>query len=257
VTELLVVEDDETIGALLESGLRANGYQVRWARTGGDALAATRARAAELVLLDLGLPDVDGVDLCRQLRGADAHAVIIMLTARGEPMDVIVGLDAGADDYVTKPFGLVELLARVRAHLRRSAALLPIPDVAPTAGGSTPATPTPGGIQIFGLLRLDLAARRSFVGASDLDLRSKEFDLLARLAAEPGRAVAREDLMRDVWGAVRLSSTKTLDVTMATLRRKIEDGAGRDPTEDAADRIPMISTVRGHGYRLDPPDSAA
>jgi DNA-binding response OmpR family regulator len=120
MSRLLVVEDDLQIGTLLESGLRANGQTVDWARTGASAIDLVDRKSFELVLLDLGLPDVDGVQVCREIRLRDPDCVLVMLTARRDEMDVIVGLEAGADDYITKPFGLTELLARVRAHLRRA-----------------------------------------------------------------------------------------------------------------------------------------
>ena len=125
MASLLVVEDDERIGSLLESALRANGHDVTWQRTGGSALAAAGSSTYDLILLDLGLPDVDGVELCRDLRAIAPGAVIVMLTARLDEMDVVVGLEAGADDYLTKPFGLTELLARIRAHLRRRSVTVP------------------------------------------------------------------------------------------------------------------------------------
>lgn len=232
MAQLLVVEDDPTIGALLESGLRANGHQVRWVRSGRGALAAGRGDEFDLVLLDLGLPDLDGVSVCRELRLLQPGSVLVMLTARQDEMDVVVGLDAGADDYLTKPFSLVELLARLRAHLRRAA---------PAAAETGPLT--------FGDLVVDLAARRCLVRQREVELRPKEFDLLARLATEPEVAVSRETLMSDVWDANWFGSTKTLDVTMASLRRRLQ--LAGEAAGDA--RLPAITTLRGHGYRFEPP----
>jgi DNA-binding response OmpR family regulator len=226
--QLLLVEDDQAIGQALESSLRLNGYQVRWTTTGTQALA--EAGPFDLVLLDLGLPDMDGVDVCRRLRGSMPQCVLVILTARQDEMDVVVGLEAGADDYLTKPVRLGELLARVRAHLRRG----PV---------GQPAQP----VITVGELRVDTAGRRVSVAGQEVALRTKEFDLLAKLAEQPGVAVSRDILMTEVWDAHWYGSTKTLDVHIAALRRKLAAGA-RSP-----DQVPEISTLRGHGYRLEKP----
>jgi len=230
MARLLVVEDDETIGGVLESSLRAHDHTVVWHRTGRDALREAAGPELDLVLLDLGLPDLDGVEVCRQLRGAQPGAVVVMLTARDEEMDVIVGLEAGADDYLTKPVRLAELHARIRAHLRR--------------GGPAAQTST---VSSVGELMVDTGSRRATLGVRELVLRAKEFDLLARLAAEPGVVISREMLMADVWDEHWFGSTKTLDVHIAVLRRKL----GEFP-EVAV--VPRISTLRGRGYRLERPD---
>jgi DNA-binding response OmpR family regulator len=227
---LLLVEDDEGIGRRVESALRANGHFVVWQRTGQSALIEADRTPYDLVVLDLGLPDTDGVEVCRDLRARQPACVILMLTARRDEMDVVVGLEAGADDYVTKPFGLNELLARIRAHLRRHAA----------------DTTTPAEAFTDGDLVLDVHARRCTVAGTEVELRAKEFDLLARLAREPGRAVSRDQLMADVWDENWFGSTKTLDVHIAALRRRLTEAVGGG---DA--RIPSITTLRGHGYRLD------
>ncbi|RBY82528.1 DNA-binding response regulator [Geodermatophilus sp. TF02-6] len=227
MADLLVVEDDETIGAALTSGLRSHGHSVSWQRTARGALEAVAGRRFDLVLLDLGLPDLDGVEVCRRVRAAQPTAVIVVLTARTEEMDVVVGLEAGADDYLTKPFRFAELLARVRAHLRRSAALPPAHTV----------------LTVDALV-VDVAARRVTVSGAEVALRTKEFDLLARLVADAGTALSRETLMADVWDAHWFGSTKTLDVHVAAVRRKLAAAGGSG--------APRITTLRGHGYRLEP-----
>jgi DNA-binding response OmpR family regulator len=228
MARLLVVEDDATIGGLLEPGLRAHGHEVRWVRSGREAVQATASDEYDLVLLDLGLPDLDGVEVCRRVRAQQPGCVLVILTARREEMDVVVGLEAGADDYLTKPFRFAELLARIRAHLRRG----------------VPAASPQHSLQV-GDLVVDTAARRCTLGGNEVGLRAKEFDLLARLAAEPGVALSRERLMADVWDENWFGSTKTLDVHMAAVRRRLAE-AEKDGTT-----APRITTLRGRGYRLE------
>jgi DNA-binding response OmpR family regulator len=230
MARLLVVEDDETIGSLLASGLSGHGYEVLWVRSGRAALREAVLAEFDLVLLDLGLPDLDGVEVCRQLRVRQPGCVLVMLTARRDEIDVVVGLEAGADDYLTKPFRFAELLARIRAHLRRGP-VRPAPD-APVA--------------VVGELTVDVAARRCLLGGREVPLRAKEFDLLARLAAGAGAAISRATLMADVWDEHWFGSTKTLDVHVAALRRRLEEAAAASGAEPV-----RISTLRGHGYRLE------
>ncbi|HEY2206894.1 MAG TPA: response regulator transcription factor [Pseudonocardia sp.] len=226
---LLVVEDDETIGSVLTTTLAEQGHEVVWARTGREALRSAEGGDFALVLLDLGLPDADGITVCRGIRAIQPLTVLVMLTARTEEMDVVVGLEAGADDYLTKPVRLGELLARLRAHLRRAGPRDPL------------AQP-----QRLGDLVVDTAGRRVTVAGRELVLRTKEFDLLARLAATPGTAISRHSLMAEVWDEHWHGPTKTLDVHVATLRRRLS--SMRD-----VGSVPEIVTLRGHGYRLDAP----
>ena len=228
---LLVVEDDESIGRPLTAALQGQGYDVLWALTAAEALELATLEPPVLVLLDLGLPDLDGVELCRTLRGTFTSAVIVVLSARADDVDVVLGLEAGADDYLTKPFRLPVLLARIRAHLRRQ--------------GPPPGT-TAGEVLATGDLRLDLGARRVEVHGREVPLRPKEFDLLARLVAAHGQAVTREQLMSQVWDEHWSGSTKTLDMHVSSLRRKLAEH-GENPS--------TIVTLRGYGYRYDPHES--
>jgi len=235
VAELLVVEDDATIGNVLASSLRTHGHTVVLATSGRAALSAAGGRLFDLALLDLGLPDMDGIEVCRRLRAAQPTCVLVVLTARDEEIDVVVGLEAGADDYLTKPFRLAELLARVRAHLRRGA-------------GASSDQDRAGRVLAVGNLEVDLGARQARLGRDEILLRPKEFELLARLASEPEVAVSRASLMADVWDENWHGSTKTLDMHVAALRRKL--AASGASTGNAA---PEIVTLRSHGFRLQPP----
>jgi DNA-binding response OmpR family regulator len=234
MARLLVVEDDEMIGQALQRSLTAHAHEVSLMPTGKGALREAGRNSFDLVLLDLGLPDLDGLAVCRELRTAQADTVIVMLTARDEEMDVIIGLEAGADDYLTKPVRLAELHARIRAHLRRGESIARAEVSGPTRLGD---------------LVIDAAGRRVTLVGRDLPLRTKEFELLARLAAQPGVAVSRHTLMSDVWDEHWVGSTKTLDVHMAALRRHLSTAP------EGAD-VPMIVTLRGHGYRLDGPPTS-
>jgi len=221
---ILIVEDDERIGSTLVRALHGNDYDAVWARTGRAALDEVSAARPDLVLLDLGLPDIDGLDVCRQIHELDQTIEIIMLTARHEELDIVIGLDAGAIDYVTKPFKLAELLARIRAQFRRNE--------------SQPLSRT-----TFGDLTVDLRARRVWIAGTEVALRAKEFDLLVRLLADVGSAVTRETLMSDVWDEHWYGSTKTLDFHISALRRKI----------DEPDTHSRVTTLRGIGYRYELP----
>ena len=181
------------------------------------------AEPTKLVVLDLGLPDIDGIDVCRRLRAARPELPIVILTARDQELDVVAGLDAGADDYLVKPFRLAELLARVRAHLRR-------------AGGHGPRRRARRSLRA-GELVLEPAARRAWLGREELYAAPKEFDLLALLVGEAGRVVTRERIMREVWDTEWLGSTKTLDTHILALRGKLGAEA--------------ITTLRGVGYRFE------
>jgi DNA-binding response OmpR family regulator len=220
---LLLVEDDTKIGKGVAQALENGGYDVAWVTTGRAALDAAITEPPALVLLDLGLPDADGVDVCAQLRATIPSATIVILTARTDEIDIVVGLDAGADDYVTKPFRLSELLARVRAHLRR-----------PHTGGDAERFKV-------GPLVLDTASRRVVCSDEEMELRPKEFDLLAFLMQNAGRALTRERIMEDVWDEHWFGSTKTLDMHISALRRKLAELS--DPV--------VITTLRGVGYRLE------
>jgi DNA-binding response OmpR family regulator len=226
MNSLLLVEDDDRISRPLVRMLQAEGFSVVHAGTGEAALAAIAASVPDLVLLDLSLPDIDGLDICRRLRVGHPALPIVMLTARNEEVEVVVGLDAGADDYITKPFRVAELTARIRTRLRASEA----------AGTSTH---DPDQI---GALRLDRAARRAWFSDEELTLAPKEFDLLVLLASRHGETLRREFIMTEVWDENWWGSTRTLDTHVASLRRKIGD------TTDSPERI---ITIRGIGFRYE------
>jgi two-component system, OmpR family, response regulator RegX3 len=215
---VLLVEDDEPIAESLRRGLGRYGFEVDWVKTGADALAAA---PAGLVLLDLGLPDTDGLDVCRELR-ARGDVPIIVISARVDEVDRVVGLEIGADDYISKPFGVREVVARIRAVLRRTN-MAPSESAAASYAG--------------GRLVIDRRARRVHLDGAEIALSPKEFDLLAFLAEEPGAALTREQIMEAVWDANWFGPTKTLDVHIAALRRKLGEAV-------------TVETVRGVGFRL-------
>ena len=224
---MLVVEDEAGIADPFAAALEREGFAPRVARTAAAARAALAEPAPpDLVVLDLSLPDGDGRELCREVRRT-SELPILILTARGTEADRILGLELGADDYVVKPFSAAEVAARIRAILRRTAR--PDPPAEHFAVGD---------------LVVDLGARRVTLAGAEIHLSRKEFELLARLIAEPGRVVTREDLMTDVWDTNWFGSTRTLDVHVGLLRRKLGD----DP---AAPRY--LHTVRGVGFRLSAP----
>jgi two-component system, OmpR family, response regulator RegX3 len=214
---ILIVEDDDAIAKPLADGLRSEGFDVTRVATGEDALEAA---LPDLVLLDLRLPGIDGTEVCRRLRSR-SDVPIIMVTAKGEEVDRVVGLELGADDYIVKPFGFRELLARIRAVMRRTR---------PSGDGSR---------MRLGRLEVDVRGRRATVDGDALPLTTKEFDLLALLASEPGAVVSRRRILREVWDTEWYGPTKTVDVHVASLRRKLGDPG-------------WIETVRGVGLRLVP-----
>lgn len=222
VTTVLLVEDDPAISEPLARALGREGYEVRAHGTGRGALA--EVDGVDLVVLDLGLPDIDGLDVAREIRASGKTVPILILTARTDEVDMVVGLDTGADDYVTKPFRLAELLARVRALLRRTGA------------------ENSEGDLLAQDVRVDVNAHRAFAGDAELQLTAKEFELLRVLVREAGTVVERDTLMREVWGSDPTGSTKTLDMHVSWLRRKLGDDA-------ASPRY--ITTVRGMGFRFE------
>lgn len=203
----------------MKAALESHGYAVDWFVNSTDANRVLEENLADLVLLDAGLPDVDGFTLCRWLREQHKDLPIILVTARDADIDIVVGLDAGATDYVTKPFSMNVLLARIRAHLR------PTENVDPAAA-----------IQL-GSLRIEPAAYTASIAGATIDLRPREFELLVYLARQAGRVVTRDRLLADVWDLHWDSSTKTVDMHIVALRRKLGDSI-------------EIVTVRGVGYRL-------
>jgi two-component system alkaline phosphatase synthesis response regulator PhoP len=224
---ILVVDDERNIVALVRLYLEKEGFNVVAASDGEQALVQYERTDPDLVVLDVMLPKLDGFEVCRELRRR-GDVPILMLTARSEDIDAIVGLELGADDYVTKPFNPRALVARVKAILRRT-------DV--TAKGGRP-------IQV-GDLRIDPRRREASVGDRRLDLRAREFDLLAALARDPGVVLSRDALLEDVWGTDFPGETRTVDVHVAEVRKKLGDDG------------PQVETIRGIGYRLVPPPRGA
>jgi two-component system, OmpR family, response regulator RegX3 len=224
---ILFVEDERSISEPFAKALTREGFEPVTAFTAAEALALAGRMEFDLVLLDLNLPDGDGRDVCRELR-RKSDVPIVMLTARGTELDRVVGLELGADDYVVKPFSSAEVIARIRAVLRRS------------GNGSA----APAAARTVGELTVDPGARRASLAGQELDLTRREFDLLARLARDAGNVVTREELLSSVWDENWYGSTKTLDVHVGTLRRKLGDEA-ESPS--------YIHTVRGVGFRMAAP----
>ena len=216
---ILLVEDEHAIAEPLVEGLEREGFSVTHVDNGADALAAPEP---DLVLLDLRLPDIDGFDVARELRSR-SRVPIIMMTARSEEIDIVVGLEIGADDYLVKPFGFRQLLARIRAVTRRT-------DAAPDAGDGL----------VVGRLAVDVPARLASLEGRELDLTPREFDLIALLASRPGVVVERDTIFREIWGGEWFGSPKTIDVHVAALRRKLGDAR-------------WIETSRSVGFRLRDP----
>lgn len=224
MTEVLLAEDDAAIAEPLARALAREGYGCAVVASGTDALDEAMDARFELLILDLGLPEMDGLEVCRRVRAERPDLAVLMLTARTDEVDFVVGLDAGADDYVGKPFRLAELLARVRALLRRRQTVDVVLD-----GGD---------------IQLDARARRVLVNGDDLVLANREFDLLRFLMERAGQVVSRDEILTEVWGSADLRSSKTLDMHISWLRRKIGD--------DRRDGPRHIITVRGVGFRFDP-----
>ncbi|MFC4048745.1 response regulator transcription factor [Actinomadura syzygii] len=221
---LLIVEDDFDIGSDLVAVLGAHGYTTALTAKGVRAVQLVRSDPPQIVLVDLGLPDMDGLALCRRLRSLRPELAILVVTARSREFDVVMALDAGADDYLTKPFRIDELLARLRALTRRRKSRF------------GPAVVSVGGLSV------NPAARRVLLGGREVGLRPREFDLLEMLVSRAGQVVSREELMREVWGTEWLGATKTLDVHVCALRRKLAV-YGHDPRR--------ITTLRRIGYRYE------
>jgi DNA-binding response OmpR family regulator len=224
---ILVVEDEESIASFVSAYLRKDGYEVRTTASGRDALSLAHSERPALVVLDLMLPDLDGLEVCRRLR-ANSDIPVLILTARDDDMDKIVGLEIGADDYLTKPFNPRELVARVRAILRRS---------------GNDRESREGEVLEYGDLRLDAGRRECWVGEQEVQLAPKEFDLLWELVDHKGLVLTRDQLLERVWGYTFAGDTRTVDVHVRQLRRKLGDAS-------------PIVTVWGVGYKVGPPREA-
>jgi DNA-binding response OmpR family regulator len=231
---VLVVADHPVIGALLTDGLRSHGYDATWVVSVAQAEQVLGTTTYDVALVDLGLPDGDGLDVVRSVRVGSPDTLVLIVTAREADFDIIVGLDAGADDYVTKPVNVTVLLARLRARLRRAP---------PGVHGQDTM------IAVDDLI-VDAGSRRCHILSREVALRPKEFDLLWQLVHHNGHVVSRLELMSQVWDENWSGSTKTLDVTMAGLRRQLREVAVRQ-----GGTVPQITTMRGRGYRLDPRSS--
>ncbi|WP_020668130.1 response regulator transcription factor [Amycolatopsis nigrescens] len=226
---VLLAEDDPAIADPLSRALQREGYEVKVVGDGPSVLDATAEQRVDLLVLDLGLPGMDGLEVCRRLRASGTELPVLMLTARTDEVDFVVGLDAGADDYVAKPFRLAELLARIRALLRRR-----VPEVL-DAGG----------------VRMDLGARLVTVDGREIQLANKEFELLRVLMSRAGQVVSRDEILAEVWNDLESKTSKTLDMHMSWLRRKLAVGTdGKAVVAHSADGERRIATVRGVGFRF-------
>ena len=228
MTRILVAEDDPDLALGLRNNLEIEGYDVRVARDGAEALALALEWQPALLVLDLVMPKIDGMRVLRELRERDSRVAVLILTARGEEADKVRGLKLGADDYVTKPFGLLELLARVESLLRRAR--------------GEPTRETASQLLHFGDVEVDPVARRVRKAGVEVALRPKEYDLLLELLRHRGEVRSRLELMQTVWGYSSAVITRTVDTHMFELRRKLEADAARPR---------HIMTIRGIGYRLD------
>ncbi len=227
---VLIVEDEDNLLAPLRYNLEREGYRVVTATDGGEGLEFARQESPDIVVLDIMLPTMDGIQVCRILRSESA-VPILMLTAKGEELDKVLGLEMGADDYMTKPFSMRELLARVKAMLRRS-----------ELGAATSDGSSANGVITSGDLRMDAEARQAFLGGVPIGLKPREFDLLALFAGNPGKAFTRDDILERVWGGKDNIDRRTVDVHVRWIRQKLGEGDG----------VPRrIITIRGHGYRFE------
>jgi len=229
MSRILLVDDEPLITDSLTYSLQREGFEVKAVGDGPDALNEVKDFMPDLIVLDIMLPTMSGIEVCRRLR-KDSAVPVIMLTARGEEIDRVLGLEVGADDYLAKPFSFRELLARIRSILRRVELDRQVTQLQPVTLGD---------------LSLDPVARRVYKGKQELQLSAREFDLLTTLIKNAGRALSREELLSEVWGEDWIGDPRTLDVHVRWLRLKVED----DPASPV-----YIQTVRGHGYRFAGPE---
>ena len=224
---VLIVEDEENLLAPLRYNLEREGYRVVTATDGGEGLESAREESPNLVILDIMLPTMDGIQVCRILR-SESGVPILMLTAKGEELDKVLGLEMGADDYMTKPFSMRELIARVKAMLRRAEL--------------SPALRDGRGVITSGDLSIDVGARKVTLGGVPVKLKPKEFDLLTLFAGNPGKAFTRDDILDGIWGGKDNIDRRTVDVHVRWIRQKLGEGDGSPR---------RIITIRGHGYRFE------
>lgn len=232
---VLVVDDEPALRDAVAYSLRREGYEVVVAQDGPAAISAARLHRPDLILLDIMLPGMDGFEVCREIR-AESNVPIVMLSAKGETVDRVIGLEIGADDYLTKPFAMRELMARVRANLRRTRM-----SADPVTPASQPDANKGPMVIVAGDLEIDWSRRRAALQGQALSLKPKEFDLLYYLARFPGLVLSRDALLREVWGYDYPVDTRTVDVHIRWLRQKLE----QDPANPK-----RIETVRGYGYRF-------